>query len=133
MADRISNAAAWLRQAEDDLRYAKLSLGAGYFAQCCFVAQQVAEKAVKSIWLRKGLVYPLTHSITQMCKSLKINGRFLDAAAVLDLYYVSGRYPFGDATIAPFETFQKHQAEQAVAFAIRFVKKAKQLQKTKRR
>lgn len=42
MADRADD---WFRQAEDDLRW----------AQACFAAQKVAEKALKSVALRRGV------------------------------------------------------------------------------
>ena len=38
----------WFRQARDDLLWAEDTLRAGRYAQACFVAQQVAEKAIAS-------------------------------------------------------------------------------------
>lgn len=36
-------------QAQHDLEFGRLALREGYFAQACFIAQQSAEKAVKSL------------------------------------------------------------------------------------
>jgi HEPN domain-containing protein len=43
----------WLRQAEDDLRAARLLQGGGQAAQACFQAQQVGEKAIKALLVDK--------------------------------------------------------------------------------
>ena len=42
-------AGLWLRQAEDDLRAARLLQGGGQAAQACFLAQQVGDKAIKAL------------------------------------------------------------------------------------
>ncbi len=34
----------WLRQAENDLAWARHSLAGGFYAQTCFASQQAAEK-----------------------------------------------------------------------------------------
>lgn len=38
----------WLLQAENDLDFARLGLGGGFYAQVCFQAQQVCEKLLKA-------------------------------------------------------------------------------------
>ena len=42
-------ASLWLRQAQDDLRAARLLQEGGQAAQACFLAQQVGEKAIKAL------------------------------------------------------------------------------------
>ncbi len=49
MWDSAAEAKRWLRQAENDLEFARLGLREGFFSQACFLAQQSAEKAVKAI------------------------------------------------------------------------------------
>lgn len=39
----------WLRQAENDLAFARLALRERFFPPACFLAQQVPEKALKAI------------------------------------------------------------------------------------
>ena len=39
----------WLRQAQDDYRFGRAALAGRFHAQACFIAQQVAEKAVKAV------------------------------------------------------------------------------------
>ena len=47
-------AGLWLRQADDDLRAARLLQGGGQTAQACFQAQQVGEKAIKALLEKHG-------------------------------------------------------------------------------
>jgi len=49
MRDSRGEALRWLSQARNDLDFGRLALREGFFAQACFVAQQTAEKALKSI------------------------------------------------------------------------------------
>jgi HEPN domain-containing protein len=49
MRNPRSEARRWLVQGEDDLRFAALGLERGFYAQCCFLCQQAAEKAVKAL------------------------------------------------------------------------------------
>jgi HEPN domain-containing protein len=46
----------WPRQAEADYTHAVHSLAAGDYEWCCFSAQQSAEKAVKAMFLKHGMV-----------------------------------------------------------------------------
>ena len=87
-----SRALDWLAQAKDDLRFAKTAEREGFYAQTCFICQQIAEKALKSILLGRRARAVFTHSLYELCRALRINGHLLKAAGVLDQYYLSGRY-----------------------------------------
>jgi HEPN domain-containing protein len=121
----LNLAQAWLAQAENDFSFAQATAREGFHAQCCFICQQVAEKALKSILHRRGARQVMTHSLTQMCRVLKINGQLLRAASVLDQYYVTSRYPDALAGLAPYQVFQKFQATEALQLASLFLKKAR--------
>lgn len=47
-------AKAWLEQAEDDLAWGEDSLKSDHYAQVCFIAQQIAEKAIKAMAFLRG-------------------------------------------------------------------------------
>jgi HEPN domain-containing protein len=49
MRDSRAEGDRWLRQAESDLAFARVALRERFFAQARFLAQQVAEKAVKAV------------------------------------------------------------------------------------
>ncbi len=111
----------WLRQAEDDLLWAKNTLEMERYAQACFTAQQVGEKALKSLALNLGYDSIRSHSLREIAEALEINGDIADMAKRLDLYYISARYPDAFPSGAPFEYFTRVQAEEAVSFAEKIV------------
>lgn len=116
---------AWLRQARKDLLWAKDTAQAGHFAQSCFVSQQVAEKALKAIAYFRGYDLIKSHSLVNIIKDLSINSQLAEYARVLDLYYLSSRYPdaLPDNTV-PSDFFTKDQAESAIKMAEAFLEKA---------
>jgi len=123
MANRSQD---WLNQAENDLRWGRDSLSAGHFAPACFVAQQVAEKALKSIGYARGADLVKGHSVLVLVEDLGINGPIREAAQRLDQYYISTRYPDSVPSGAPFQFFTEKQAIDAIAMAETFVARARQ-------
>src|SRR6056297_3156775 len=100
-------------QAEEDLLWARETLNNGRFSQACFAAQQVGEKAIKALALRRGNDEIRSHSIREIAAALEINGEVETIAKRLDLYYISaGLVPaFGDAP-EPDEHGQHDKARQ---------------------
>lgn len=122
MGEVRSRQAAWLLQAEDDFRWGRDSLRAGHFAQSCFIAQQVGEKALKALAFFRGFDLVKSHSIARIAEELQVEGEIHEMASALDLYYISARYP--DALpggVAPFEHFTKQMAETALVHAQRII------------
>jgi HEPN domain-containing protein len=116
-----SRAGDWLRQAENELACAKDTTKGGYWAQACFAAQQVAEKALKSIALARGASEIRGHSLARIAAALGIDGELERMAKRLDLYYISARYPDAFAEGASFEYFDEGQAREAIEFAEAFI------------
>lgn len=131
MWDSRAEADRWLKQAANDLDFARLGLREGFFAQVCFLAQQSAEKAVKSIGYLLGERTVLGHSVAVLA------GRYADRvseladlrdeAGILDQYYIPTRYPNGLPGGLPFMAFTEEQAAGAVAAAQRFLRLAGEL------
>jgi len=94
----------WLRQAENDLEWAKYSMEGGFHAQVCSICQQAGEKALKAYCLSQGYDTIRTHSLFQIIKSLGENGVLVRCARELDIYYVSARYPDALPAGAPFRS-----------------------------
>ncbi|MFN3974225.1 MAG: HEPN domain-containing protein [Dehalococcoidia bacterium] len=46
--------ADWWARAQRDLQNARWEMGGGFYEWACFVAQQAAEKALKSVYHRLG-------------------------------------------------------------------------------
>jgi HEPN domain-containing protein len=120
-----SRARDWLRQAEEELAWAKDAYNVKRWASVCFTAQQVAEKSLKAIALARGALQVKSHSAREIAKTLDIDGDLDEKARILDQYYISTRYPDAFATGAPFEYFVERQARDALEFALAFVDRAR--------
>ena len=122
MTGNMNEALRWLKQAEKDLASAENSLESGDYEWACFQAQQSAEKALKSVLYSKGFRKIITHSIYELVK--KIGGldvglkQLKKEAKVLDSVYIPSRYPNGIAgDLAPFEYYEKEDAEECINYA----------------
>ena len=116
----------WFRQSRDDLLWAKDTLKAGRFAQACFAAQQVGEKAIKALALKRSYTEVRSHSILEIARALKLNDEIEAIAKRLDQYYISARYPDAFPAGAPFEYFTKDPGAEAVRLASRMLEVAAQ-------
>ena len=114
----------WLDQAKDDFRWGTASAESGFYSQCCFIAQQVAEKALKALAYHRGAAIVRGHSVLMVCRELEINGALEEAAQRLDQYYIPTRYPDAQPFGAPFRFFTFAQASEALQLATLFVEKA---------
>lgn len=119
-----SRAQDWLDKALNDLEWGQASAASGFHSQACFIAQQVAEKALKALAYFRGAELVRGHSVAMVCRELKINGELEEAALRLDQYYIPTRYPDAQPAGAPFRYFSESQSREALAFAERFVEKA---------
>lgn len=52
--DLRDEALRWPEEAEEDLRAASANMETGFYNWACFIAQQGAEKAVKSLYMVRG-------------------------------------------------------------------------------
>jgi HEPN domain-containing protein len=129
MRDERAEGERWLRQAENDLEFGRLALRETYFAQACFIAQQCAEKALKSLAFGSGERLVIGHSLVELVERLRERFPAIQAlrelAGILDQYYIATRYPNGLAGGVPFEAFSERQAREAVDGAARFVDAAR--------
>jgi HEPN domain-containing protein len=68
------NAREWLNRARSSLLHAHLRVEGVYLEELCFDAQQAAEKAIKAVFVQKGLVFPLTHNLPDLLSRLRGEG-----------------------------------------------------------
>lgn len=115
--EEIEEISTWVRVAEDDLRSAEYLLTMGDsapFNVICFLAQQSAEKCLKSILIYHEVDFAKTHDLVALINSLppsaglSVNSEDL---LVLNRYSIQPRYP-GD-----WWPYSKADAEEAVALA----------------
>lgn len=124
-----AEAERWLAQAESDLGFAALGAREGYHAQACVMSQQAAEKALKALHYAAGARVVLGHALVELLEPLVARHPSLAAlqegARQLDQYYVPTRYPNSLPGGTPAEVFSGAQADQAVAWARRFLEGAR--------
>jgi|SRR5208337_893391 len=94
-----TEAAEWIRFAEDDLQAAKYLLGMPErkLEIICYHCQQCAEKAMKSLYALKDIEIPRTHDFRILASGLQSFWNFSDQNPVLALlqpFAVIVRYPY---------------------------------------
>ena len=119
--DALDEARRWFEQATEDLKWATLLTKEGGFHIACFLAQQVAEKAVKAFLYSQGESPVLGHSVAALVQRAgefneTIAGR-ATSWAILDGYYIPTRYPNGLPDSIPARVYNREAAEQAVKLA----------------
>ena len=121
MTDSGEVAAIWMRQASYDLESARLLMREGYYSQVCFMAEQVAEKALKALAYYRGDSDARGHTIRALVSSLEVSypelSRFYEEAETLEEYYIPTRYPDALPSGAPFEVYLYEDAEDALSGA----------------
>jgi HEPN domain-containing protein len=90
---------------------------AGY-EWACFAAHQSAEKAVKALHLHIGQE-AWGHVVARLLEDLPGDAPedLIEAARVLDNFYIPTRYPNGHPQGAPFEHYGRLQSDEAIEYA----------------
>lgn len=111
----------WLEQAREDLKWARRLADEGGYHLACFLAQQVAEKALKGFLYAQGETLVLGHSVAVLAERAgHYDARIAqhrDAWAILDGYYVPTRYPNGLPDSIPARVYNQKAASDAVELA----------------
>jgi HEPN domain-containing protein len=111
----------WLRQAQDDYRFGRTALAGRFHAQACFIAQQVAEKAVKAVHYKLSGNPVIGHSVQALLKRLnaraQVTQELVTLGGELDQYYVATRYPDALPGVVPSDAFSAAQARAALRAA----------------
>ncbi len=129
MASRKAEARRWYQQARFDLQAARWNARGAFYNTACFLAQQAAAKALKSLLYAVGARKEalLTHSLSTMIQKA---GRQVPAlldcregARQLDLHYVPSRYPNGLPDGIPHLFYGEATATGAITAAEALVSK----------
>lgn len=111
----------WLTQAEEDLRWARHLLEEGGYHLACFLAQQVAEKALKAFLYAQGEEMVLGHSVHRLAQEAAAWIPDFSSLAtrwgILDTHYIPTRYPNGLPDGIPAQVYNRPVAEDAVKLA----------------
>jgi HEPN domain-containing protein len=119
-AGRTAEAKRWFQQAVADLEAARWNIEGGFYSTAAFLAQQGAEKALKSLLYQLGARRSalLTHSLVEMVQEargrVEALGGLVEEARELDLHYIPSRYPNGLPSGYPHQFYGRETAERAV-------------------
>jgi HEPN domain-containing protein len=118
MPPDLESPAVWLDYARSDLLAARRSAGPGVrWETSCYQAQQAAEKAVKAVLIRSGVMPPRTHYLERLLRLLPPDvARPPDVLASVRLtqYAVETRYPGGGTSVSEDDYREALRLAQAV-------------------
>lgn len=87
----------WLNRARSNLARARAAARGVYLEDLCFDAQQAAEKAVKAMFLHRGVAFPYVHDLGRLLGLLEASGckvpKYVKQASQLTGFAVEARYP----------------------------------------
>jgi HEPN domain-containing protein len=87
----------WLNRAKSNLMRASQSAPGLYLEDLCFDAQQAAEKAVKAVFIHRGLRFPYIHDLRRLLELLDQAGvkvpKYVWKAEDLNPFAYETRYP----------------------------------------
>lgn len=87
----------WLNRARSNPSRARRQMRGVYLEDLCFDAQQCAEKAIKSMFLHRGIAFPYVHDLAHLLGLLEANGlkvpKYVKKANGLTSFAVEARYP----------------------------------------
>ena len=125
MTRALDEAQRWLDQATEDPKWARLLLDHGGYHLVCFLAQQIAEKALKAFLYAQGEELVLGHSVERLAARvadyLPQISKERTRWSVLDGYYVTTRYPNSLPDSVPAHVYQKDAAGEAFTLAVEVV------------
>ena len=111
----------WLRQAQEDLHWARHLAEQGAYYLVCFLAQQVTEKALKAFLYAQGEEIVLGHSVARLCAAAATFEpefqTYTRSWSILDGYYIPTRYPNGLPDGIPADVYTQGAAADAVHLA----------------
>ncbi len=116
-----SEAGRWLEQAEADRTGAQLLFDGGSYHLACFVAQQIAEKALKAFLYAQGEEVVIGHSVEALSRwAAEYDPDFeklREKVAPLDGYYIPTRYPNSLPDSIPARVYTRPVAEEVLKLA----------------
>lgn len=120
-AEPLLEGRRWLEQAEADRHGGQLLLDGGSYHLACFVAQQVAEKALKAFLYARGEQIVVGHSVEALVRWAAEHdaefGALRDQVASLDAYYIPTRYPNGLPDNIPARVYTERAAQETLRMA----------------
>ena len=108
----------WLNRAKSNLAIAKGRVPDVYLEDLCFEAQQAAEKAIKSVMIKRGIEFPYVHDLARLLSLLEAAGERVPETVMqaeeLTQYAMSTRYPSIEQPVSEQEYHEAVRAAEAV-------------------
>lgn len=108
----------WLEQAQADRHGAQLLFDGASYHLACFIAQQIAEKALKAFLYAQEEEIVIGHSVEKLARwATEYDEDFSalrEVAAPLDAYYIPTRYPNGLPDSIPARVYTRKSAEDTL-------------------
>lgn len=108
----------WLNRARSNLVGARTTAPGIYLQDLCYDAQQAAEKAIKAMYIFRGIEFPYVHDLEQLLLLLEAHGEQIPAdargAGQLTRFAFGDRYPGG----GPAPTENEYRTYVAPAEAV---------------
>jgi len=127
VSDRSSEGSAakaarpWLAQSVHDLDDGEFSAAGGRHALACFLAHQVAEKAVTAFLYASGAEHVWGHALADLCEDAMTFDATFDVlkseAMLLDKYFLGARYPSTLPGGVPAEAYDAFDSKRALMTA----------------
>ena len=124
----------WLDQAEADRHGAQLLFDGESYHLACFIAQQIAEKALKAFLYAQGEEVVVGHSVEALSRwAAEYDSSFAslrEAVSSLDGFYIPTRYPNGLPDSIPAHVYTRTAAQEALRLADRVLDHVRRLIET---
>jgi HEPN domain-containing protein len=125
MKDSTNEAKRWFLQGMQDLDDARFNHSGKRYNVACFLAQQSAEKILKSYLLAQGVDHVWGHSTGELCQDAKKFDQGFSHIEIesksLDKYYIPTRYPDALPGIIPSEAYDESDASKAIYLAEKII------------
>jgi HEPN domain-containing protein len=103
----------WMQNAKYTLKSADNDKLSGFYNWACFKAQQAAEYGVKA-YLRGIGKDSFGHSVSLLLKRVNFDDNIINAAKLIDKYYIPTRYTDAWAEGIPEDYFTVEEATEAI-------------------
>ena len=114
----------WLNRAKSNLALAKSNTVGAFLEDLCFEAQQAAEKAIKAIFVHRGVAFSYIHDLKKLLRRLERRGvkipKYVRQADELSPFAVLTRYP---GLVRPVTKRQQRRAVRIADAVLRWAER----------
>ena len=110
----MKEARAWWEKAKRGLDAAKYNLDGNMLDAAAFLAQQAAEKALKSLQIKKFAKFEKTHDLVLIAKHIGAPGKVIELTEKITPFYTITRYPDVEISYDKSEVSSVIEASQEV-------------------